>query len=296
MKHRAVARLIVGISMFACFARVASAQPASPPPTEEQLRIEIAQLQSQIDPLVAGRLGDPASVRVDLSAAPVSRVFAYVNTLPLKQREVSYDMTSATGGIAHFEDECKVWFVSIGSIGGWANFEDVNGGGFWLTLQHAAATWNPGQGALNLAISVTGYARIPTIHTRVKPVCFLPAFGGPDIGPIDVRNINANSNSAVTLTRGTAQLFTVNASLGVNGALEACTRVIFFDLCLPFNFSGNFAWSGDVGGPVQQDGEVGIPIGHAIVRKKFTLDLTNRNASTTNVGFRIVVAPAIVWR
>lgn len=292
MRHRSVTRLVVVAAAAVLFARAASAQP----PTAQDLQNEIAQLQKDIDPLVAPRLADPASVRVDVSAAPISRLFAYVDTLPPKQREVSYDMTSASGGIAHWETECTVLWINIGSIGAWARFENVGGGGFWLTLANAAAAWNAAQGGLNLSIDVGGYAFIPTIHTRLKPVCFLPAFDGPDIGPIGIRNITARSNSMVTLGRGTSQLFSVNAALQVNASLQACTHIIIFgDLCLPFGFSGHFTWNGDVGGPVQQSGQVVVPLGATTVTKAFTLDLTSRTVSTTSTGFRVIVAPAIVW-
>jgi hypothetical protein len=289
-------RLIGGIFLVTSLEGAASAQPAPKPPTAVELRAEIAQLESDIDPLVKPRLGDPASVRVDLSAAPIGRLFADINTKPPTQREVSFVMTNASGGIAHVESECKVWFVNIGSVGAWANFEDVNGGGIWLTLQNARANWNPGAGALDLGIDVGGYAFIPTVHTRIKPVCFLPAFGGPDIGPIGIRDIRVQSNSQVKLTTGSTQLFGVNAAMNVNASLQACTRIIFFDLCLPFDFAGHFPWTGDVGGPLQQDGQVVIPAGSASVSKKFTIDLTDRSASTTATGFRVIVAPVIIWR
>src|SRR5262245_25846087 len=113
MSHRFVTHSIGIVLLNACLGRAASAQTPPPkPPTADDLRAEIAQLESDIDPLVKLRLGDPASVRVDLSAAPISRLFADINTKPAKLREVSYEMTSASGGIAHVESECKVWFVS----------------------------------------------------------------------------------------------------------------------------------------------------------------------------------------
>ncbi len=285
-------RWIIALAIVASVGRPASAQPPSTPPTAQDLQNEIAQLQKDVDPLVATRVGDPASVRVDLAAAPIGRLFGVVNGTT-----VSYAMTSATGGIAHWSTDCTVLGINIGSMGAWARFEDVGNGGFWLRLSNATATWNPGQGALNLGIDVGGYAFIPTIHTRLKPVCIFPDFGGPDIGPIGIRNITSHSASNVTLSRGTSQLFSINAPLQVSGSLQACTHIIIFgDLCLPFDFTGHFTWNGDVGGPLQQSGRVVVPIGAATMTKTFTIDLTNRNTSTTSTGFRVVVAPTIVWQ
>ena len=260
----------------------------------KKLQTEIQQLQVDIKPLEDPRLGSPGSVRVDLSAAPISRLFAYVDSLPPQRKEVSFVLTGSTGQLAHWEQECSVFGINVGSVAAWAEFESVGGGGFWLNLTKTAAGWNPTAGGLNLGIDLSAYAFIPTITTHLKPVCFLGAFRGPDIGPIAV-HFAADSRTVVRLVRGNAQLFALDAPVHVNGSLEACISLgILGSLCIPYAITGDFQWTGDIGGPTAQTGSVTIPAGPGIIRA-FSVDLTNRTPGTTGTGFRLDVQPSITW-
>jgi hypothetical protein len=274
---------------------LAASGAASAQPTAEQLKLEIASLQQAIDPLVAPRVDQPSHIRVDLSAAPVSRLFAYVDSLPAAQKQVSFNMSSAAGGIAHWEGDCNLGPINVGSIGAWAFFEDVNGGGIWLNLGHTAAAWNAAQHALALHVDVSAHAFVPTIHTQIKPVCFLPRIPGPNIGPIAV-DVAAQSNTQIKVDKGASQLFSVDAPVNLDAQIEACTRIIFFDVCIPFNFSKQFEWKGEVGGPLVETGSITVPVGGTPVMKQFELDLSNRTVTTTSTGYRVVVAPVITWR
>jgi hypothetical protein len=287
-------RRILCFSLGAAFVLVVNGSAWAQTPVE-QLKAEITALQHAIDPMVAPRVDQPSHVRVDLSAAPVSRLFAYVDSLPAAQKEVSFNLTSAAGGIAHWEGDCNIGPINVGSVGAWAFFEDVNGGGMWLNLGHTTAAWNAAQRVLALRVDVSAYAFVPTIHTQVKPVCFLPRIPGPNIGPIGV-TAAAQSNTQVKVDKGASQLFSVDAPVNLNAQLEACTHVIFFDLCIPFDFSKQFEWKGEVGGPLVQTGSVTVPVGATPIVKQFLLDLANRTVSTTATGYRVVVAPVITWR
>jgi hypothetical protein len=244
--------------------------------TAEQLRAEIAQLQKDIDPLVALRIGQPATVRVDLSVAPLTRLFNHVTTL---QPEIGFSFTGLTGQIVSWGSDCYLGPIKTGSVAAFAEFPNVNGGGVWLKVLRTVATWVPATNAVRFDADVSEYAFVPTIRTYFDLTCPGGGRDGPQIGPISLFG-PVQSSTRLGLSAGSDQLFGLTATIDVRGKFEICPSLGELDklvgrVCIPLDVAKQVDWSGQLGGPTLVQGQIELPaaVGGGLLRN-YRIDLS----------------------